>query len=289
MSSRRENRTHAVPLTRRTAAVLVVASIGGLVMLGWPLLLQPGPGDRVDPPFIFLVLLPVVLVVVLAEISEAGLDPRVLAVLGVLSAVIAVLRGMSAGTGGIELVFFLLILAGRSSGRLRLRPRVHRAARLGPDDRRRRPVAAVPDAGLGLGRDGCGPAPTAPVRRGEIVVLALYGVLAAYVFGALMNLSGWPFLLGIGVPGVDGNGITYVPGAPIAENLRSFAAYTLITSTGSFDTGRAITNAVAIVLLGPAVLTTLRRAARRATISGTVTGPAGGPRDDHRPASDAAR
>ena len=107
----------------------------------------------------------------------------------------------------------------------------------------------------------------------SIAVLALYGVLAAYVFGALMNLSGWPFLLGIGVPGVDGDGITYLPGAPLGENLRSFALYTLITSTTSFDTGRAITNATAIVLLGPSVLTTLRRAARRATITGTVGGP----------------
>jgi energy-coupling factor transport system substrate-specific component len=41
---------------------------------------------------------------------------------------------------------------------------------------------------------------------------------------------------------------------------------TLLTSTGSFDTGRAITNAVTILLLGPAVLATLRRAARKVRI-----------------------
>ena len=39
-----------------------------------------------------------------------------LAILGVLSAVNAILRGVSAGTGGVELVFFLLILAGRVFG-----------------------------------------------------------------------------------------------------------------------------------------------------------------------------
>jgi energy-coupling factor transport system substrate-specific component len=33
---------------------------------------------------------------------------------------------------------------------------------------------------------------------------------------------------------------------------------------------RAITTAVAIVLLGPAILATLRRAARRATVTGAV-------------------
>ena len=40
----------------------------------------------------------------------------------------------------------------------------------------------------------------------------------------------------------------------------------LLTSTGGWDTGRAITTAVAIVVLGPAILTTLRRAARRAVV-----------------------
>ena len=55
-------------------------------------------------------------------------------------------------------------------------------------------------------------------------------------------------------------------GAPLLENLQRFVVYTLITSTGSFDTGRAITNAVALALLGPAVLTTLRRASRRVTV-----------------------
>jgi energy-coupling factor transport system substrate-specific component len=49
--------------------------------------------------------------------------------------------------------------------------------------------------------------------------------------------------------------------------------FTLITSTGSFDTGRAATTAVAVTVLGPAVLTTLRRAARRAVVVGVVSGP----------------
>ena len=38
--------------------------------------------------------------------------------------------------------------------RLRVRARLHVAVRLGADDRRRRTVAAVPDAGVGVGRDG---------------------------------------------------------------------------------------------------------------------------------------
>ena len=99
-------------------------------------------------------------------------------------------------------------------------------------------------------------------------------MVAAYLFGALMNLSSWPFALGIAVPGHAGE-LSYVPGAPLLENLHRFGVYTLLTSTGGWDTMRAITNAVAVVVLGPAVLAVLRRAARRATVVGTVGEPAG--------------
>src|SRR3954464_14714730 len=86
-----------------------------------------------------------------------------------------------------------------------------------------------------------------------------------------MNLSGWPFILGISIPGHEQTALPFDPQASLEEHLSRFFVYTLITSTGSFDTGRAITTAVAIVVVGPAVLTTLRRAARRATVVGTTT------------------
>ena len=44
----------AVPLTRRSTAVLGAASAAGLMMLIWPLLLRVPEGARVDPPFLFL-------------------------------------------------------------------------------------------------------------------------------------------------------------------------------------------------------------------------------------------
>jgi energy-coupling factor transport system substrate-specific component len=118
---------------------------------------------------------------------------------------------------------------------------------------------------------GAGLLPRRFTGRAEIAMLAAYGVFAAYAYGILMNLSGWPFLLGIAIPGHEQTALSFDPQAPMAENLSRFFVYTLITSTGSFDTGRAITNAIAIVVIGPAVLTTLRRAARRATVVGTTT------------------
>jgi energy-coupling factor transport system substrate-specific component len=263
---------HAVPLSRRSALVLTVASVAGLMMLTWPLLVRQPHGGELGPPFVFLALLPVVIVVVLAEVTEGGLDARVLAVLGVLTALNAVLRGVSPGTAGVELVFFLLILAGRVFGPgfgfvlgcTSLFASALLAGGVGPW----LPYQMLVSAWVGM---GAGMLPRRLSGRAEIAMLAAYGVVAAYAFGFLLNLSSWPFVLGVSVPGHTG--LSFVPGDPFAANLHRFLAYTLITSTGSFDTGRAVTNAVAITLLGPAVLTTLRRAARRVVVTGTIEGP----------------
>jgi energy-coupling factor transport system substrate-specific component len=263
---------YAVPLGRRSGVILTVASLAGLMMLVWPLLVRNPDGGQIGPPFVFLALLPVVIVVVLAEVTEGGLDPRVLAVLGVLSAVNAVLRGLSPGTGGVELVFFVLILAGRVFGPgfgfvlgcTSLFASALLTGGVGPW----LPFQMMCSAWVGM---GAGLLPRRVTGRAEILMLAAYGVVTAYAFGLLLNLSSWPFVLGIAVPGHAG--LAFVPGDPPAVNLHRFLIYTLITSTGSFDTGRAITNGVAIVVLGPAVLTTLRRAARRVVIVATLPPP----------------
>lgn len=257
----------AVPIRLRSVLVLSVASLAGLMMFVWPLLLRIEPGEqRLDPPFIFLALLPVLIGVVIAEFSEGGLDSRVLALLGVLTAINAVLRGLSAGTGGIELVFFLLILAGRVFGPgfgflfgcTTLFASALLTAGVGPW----LPFQMLAAAWVGM---GAGLLPRRLSGRWEIAALVLYGVIACYLYGLLLNLQGWPFIFGLQVPGHEGD-LAYVAGAPVLENLQRFGIYTLITSTGSFDTGRAITTTIALVVLGPAVLSTLRRASRRARI-----------------------
>ncbi len=256
----------AVPLRARSVVVLCVASVAGLMMLAWPLLVRVPASARVDPPFIFLALLPLVIVVVLAEFSEGGMDARVLAILGVLSAVNAILRGLGAGTAGIELVFFLLILAGRVFGPgfgfvlgcTSLFASALMTAGVGPW----LPFQMLVSAWIGM---GAGFLPRRFTGRAEIAVLVAYGVVSAYAFGLLMNLSSWPFTLGIVVPGHEG-GLSFVAGAPLMENLERFGVYTLLTSTGSWDTGRAITTSLMLVVLGPAILATLRRASRRVVV-----------------------
>lgn len=263
--------SRALGLGPRSIAVLLLASLAGLAMFCWPLLMRV-PGGSVqhgaDAPFVFVAVLPVLVAVVLAQLSEGGLDSKALAMLGVLSAVDAALRPLGAGTAGIETVFFLLILAGRVFGPgfgfvlgcTSLFASALLTAGVGPW----LPFQMLTSAWIGL---GAGLLPRRVSGKAEIAMLMTYGVAAAYLFGALMNLWFWPFVTGgagSGSPATGGQ-LSYLPGAPFLENLHRFAVFTLLTSTGGWDTGRAVTNAVAIAALGPAVLATLRRAARRAS------------------------
>ena len=248
--------------------MLVLASLGGLVAFCWPLLLTPGAtggdGHVTDAPLVFVLLLPVLVLVVLAQLADGGIDARSLAMLGVLSAVNAALRPLGAGVAGIELVFFLLVLAGRVFGPgfgfvlgcTSLFASALLTAGVGPW----LPYQMLCAAWIGL---GAGLLPRRVSGRREIAMLTAYGIVAAYAFGALMNLWFWPFVAGVSAPGTNAF-VAFVPGDPVLENLRRFGTYTLLTSTATWDTGRAATNAVAIVLLGPALLGVLRRAARRA-------------------------
>ncbi|MEH3033203.1 MAG: ECF transporter S component [Aeromicrobium erythreum] len=257
----------AVRTGRRSALVLTLASVAGLMMFVWPLLLDPGAddGQRTDAPFLFVLILPVVIGVVVAELSEDGMDSKALAMLGVLSAVNAALRPLGAGTAGIETVFFLLVLGGRvfgagfgfALGCTSLFASAILTAGVGPW----LPFQMMCAAWIGM---GAGLLPRRVRGRAEIAMLAGYGVVVAYLFGMLMNLAFWPLLAGVEVPGHDGS-LAYVPGAPLLENLHTFGVYTLLTSTAGWDTGRALTNAAGIVLLGPALLATLRRASRKAS------------------------
>jgi energy-coupling factor transport system substrate-specific component len=215
---------------------------------------------------VFILTLPVLIAVVLAELSAGGMDAKALAMLGVLSAVNAALRPLGAGTAGIETEFFLLVLAGRVFGpgfgfvlgATSLFVSALLTAGVGPW----LPFQMLAASWIGL---GAGLLPRRPRGRAEIAMLAGYGCLAGYAFGFAMNLSFWPYSTGAGTQ------LSYVAGAPILENLHRFVVFCVVTSTFGWDTGRALTTLVAIALAGPAVLAALRRAARRAAFDAPVS------------------
>jgi energy-coupling factor transport system substrate-specific component len=267
---RNEARHAVVRIGGRSAVAVGLASIAGLAMFLWPLLLHPHPGTAhsSDAPFVFLLLLPAIVAVVLSELGQGAMDAKTLAMLGVLTAVGAGLRPLGAGTGGIELVFFLLILAGRVYGpgfgfvlgATTLFASALLTGGVGPW----LPFQMLASSWTGL---GAGLLPRA-TGRAEIALLAAYGAVTAFGFGLLLNLSFWPFAFGSS--GTGGGSLAFVPGASVAHNLHTFLLFTAATSVWGWDTARAITNVIAICVAGPAVLATLRRAARRAAFDAPV-------------------
>ena len=94
-------------------------------------------------------------------------------------------------------------------------------------------------------------------RIGWVSVIAVFLALSAFAYGWLMDFSFWPFAIG------EGTQLSFDPAATPWENLHRFVLFNLATSIG-WNLGRALTNAVLIVLLGAPLLRLLRRAARKA-------------------------
>jgi energy-coupling factor transport system substrate-specific component len=252
-------RTVAVGIGRWSALSLV-GSVGiGVLALGWPFFLGSSAtvSDGLQTPLLFGLLLLLALAVLLAQIAEGGISAKALAMLGVLAALGAGLRPLGAGTAGIETVFFLLVLGGRVFGAgfgfvlgsTTLFASALLTGGVGP---------WLPYQMLGASVIGLG-AGLLPRLRGrlEIALLAGYGVVAGFVYGFLINLSTWPFTLG------GDTSASFQQGASLWSNLHRYLVYYATTSLG-WDTGRAVTNVILIVVTGPAVLSALRRAARRA-------------------------
>ncbi|MDO5503405.1 MAG: ECF transporter S component [Actinomycetia bacterium] len=256
----------------RGAVSIALVSIVGLAAFMWPLLVVPGSGldDAAMAPLILAALLPLFLLVVLAEISRGGFDVKAIAMLGVLSAVGAILRPLGAGAAGLETVFFLLVLAGRVYGpgfgfvlgATTLLSSALLTGGVGPW----LPFQMLAAAWVGL---FAGLLPRAR-GRAELALLVAYGVVAGIGYGLVMNFSFWPFTVGIE------NQLAFVAGAPVLENLHRFIIFSVSTSLG-WDLGRALVNTLAILLLGPAVLSALRRTARRAAFDLVGSGAPPGP------------
>jgi energy-coupling factor transport system substrate-specific component len=254
----------AVRVGLRSRVAIVLATFLGFVAFFWPFVVAPGTfGDDAMAPLMFGVLLVLVLAVVFAEIADRGIDAKAIAMLGVLSAIGAALRPLGAGTVGIETIFFTLVIAGRvfgagfgfTLGCTTLFASALVTGGVGPW----MPYQMFGCAWVGL---FAGLLPPATGKR-EVLMLAVYGAAAAYLFGFMLNLSFWPFV-------VDPQStIAYLPGAAFSTNVHRYLIFDATTSLG-WDTGRAITNFVCIVLVGPAMLATFRRASRRAAFEAPI-------------------
>ncbi|MGW2372061.1 ECF transporter S component [Kitasatospora sp. NPDC001683] len=266
-----------VPLGRRSVAALLLVSSVGVTAFGWPLLASTRSalvGHSADAPWLFALLLPLLLAVVIAQISEGrsagggapGLDAKSVALLGVLAAAGAALRPLGAGTAGLEPMFFLMVLSGRVLGpgfgfvlgSLSMFASALLTGGVGP---------WLPFQMLAMGWVclGAGLLPGAATVRGrrELLLLAGYGALASVLYGTIMNLQGWPYIGGMA------GSISFVPGDPLPANLVRFGAYCLTTSLG-WDLPRAVLTVVLCLTLGRPVLRALRRTTRRAAFDAPI-------------------
>jgi energy-coupling factor transport system substrate-specific component len=253
--------------------IFVAFSVVALGVFSWPLFAGSGLVEVRVAVTLSLVAIPVI-VLLLSLIADSSLRlVNAVALVGLLAGVAALARVLSTGFGGFELVFAVVILAGRALGArpgfvvgmlaIALSSLVWGG--FGPWT----PYQMIALGWVGL---GAGLIPTTWGResglgsRREVLVLAAYGVVASYLFGLLMNLWFWPLAVG------PETSISLDSTASLGENLASFLLYTLATSTLTWDTVRAITTVVTLVLVGGAALRALRRVYSRDVLDREVLG-----------------
>jgi energy-coupling factor transport system substrate-specific component len=241
---------------------IAIAGVASLLMFSWPLFITSNIStEATTAQTVFILLMPLTLVIVLIEFATGDISSKHLALLGVLIALNAVIRLLGAGTAGIETAFFLVILGayvfGSGFGFILGAGSIFVSALLTGGIGPWLPFQMMGAALIGL---GAGLIPHATKKWLEKLNLIVYAVIASFTYGALMTLWNWPYLAGTGTQ------ISYVAGAPLVDNLTRFLQYEIVTGGLVWDTGRAITTSVLILLTGSALIATLSRAATRAGV-----------------------
>ena len=242
-----------------TGAILGLACVLGLGAFLYPFFLASVPSSGMmahatDAPLVFVLLLVLSLAVVFASLTSRQMTSKMVAVLGILTALSAVLRAVP-GPVGFNAIFLLPILAGYCYGPtfgfllgvLSLLVSALIGGGVGP---------WLPYQMFSTGWVGMlsGWLPEFPRhRRWEPVMLAVWGAILGLIFGAIMNVWFWPFL----ASGVQGN-TTWQPGMSLWPTLRNYLAFYLATSLW-WDMGRAIGNGVLLLLFGAPILRVMRR------------------------------
>lgn len=246
--------------------LLAITALLSFFAMTWPLFVKPDAallGENAvrssTAVIIMAGLLLVLLALTIAQLSNEDLDVKAVAMLGVLTAVGSVLRPLSAGTAGVELIWAMIILGGRVFGAgfgfllggSTLFASAILTGGVGP---------WLPYQMVGAGFVGLGAGLLPKVRgRAEIVLLSIYGFVAAFFYGMLLDLAFWPFY-------VQRSDAAFDPNLGIIENLHRFLIINLVTGMG-WNLGRAITNVAFLAFLGAPILRVLRRAARRASFT----------------------
>lgn len=256
---------------------IAVASVVGLIGFLWPFLLPAAVPDAGDTaarvaPFLLAGVTGLSLLAILAEMGSGPVRPaRIVALLGVLVAINATLRLLPTFLGASP-VFLLIILVGAvfggaigfQLGALTILVSSLLIGGIGP---------WLPYQMLGAGWVGltAGLLPRLDGHpHGRLALLAGFGAVWGLLYGALLNLSFWPFT----APGAEyRTSLSWVPGMSVAETLSTYGRFYLVTSL-PHDLTRAIANAALVVALGGPVLRLLGRYRERFTWQAVAFEPA---------------
>lgn len=248
-----------------SGAIVWLAATASLLMFTWPLFISAGAQNEAAlAQGIFIILMPLMLALIISEYSSGGIGSKQLALLGVLTALNAVIRMLGAGTGGVETAFFLIIIGayvfgsgfGFILGAISLLVSALITGGVGPWLPFQMMAAALIGLGAGALPKFSGSAPKK--QRLELVALSVFAILGSFIYGALMTLWNWPYLAGLGTS------VSYLAGGGLLQNLTRFLQYELLTGGLLWDFGRAVTTTALILLTAPALMATLRRAATKA-------------------------
>ncbi len=254
--------------------VIFASTVLGCFSFIYPFLMPtfqqtPSPaGIRLsEMPLTMTLILALCVLALLFEAQQSAANARLVALMGVLVALNSVLRYIETaipGPGGFSPIFFLIILSGYLfgakfgflMGAMTLFVSAILTGGVGP---------WLPSQMFTAGWVGMSAAVLSPLtkrfgwqgKRWEVILLASFGVFWGLLYGAIMNLWSWPFIIG---PADQ----YWQPGISVAETFARYGVFYVVTSL-AWDLGRSFGNALLIGLFGAATLRVLRRFHERFT------------------------
>lgn len=254
-------------------AVLAVVSLAGLLAFALPFLVSGlaggagAPAARVvDASILLAVVVGGALIVAVGELARspgAESASRSIALLGVLVAIDASLR-LLPSLYGASPIFALIVLVGYvfgarfgfAMGTLTLLLSAAITAGIGPW----LPFQMLCAGWIGL---AAGWLPHGASARVNLVLVAAFGALAGFAYGALMNLYAWPFA----APGTTVDvGLYWSPALSLTESLTRYATFYVATSL-VHDATRAVATTLLLLAAGMPVTRLLERFRVRGTWS----------------------
>ncbi len=239
-------------LSSQSRIVLAFTSLIALAGFIWPFFYVG------NLHWIFVIAIAASAFLLISEVGIGSIDAKSIALLGVMSAFISLLRPLGAGAAGLEPIWFALIIAARV---------------FGPSWGFLLGITSMTTSALLTG--GVGPwlsyqvfaagwigllAGSLPQKfagkliRGatEKFLLIIVGIFAAFAFGILMDLQFWPWVLG------SNTQLSYIPGGAISENISRFITFHFASSM-AWDIPRAILTSTLIAVTATPFLSALRR------------------------------